>query len=98
MSRDPFAGQAARLIETRNTGGAEPAGSEIWQKAAEDCVLARISCLRLVGGLPLHAPPLSRETRLKRLRMLLQLWANGCICAVDEELFADVVNRRKGDA
>jgi len=98
LSRHPFAGRAARLIENRNASEAEPAEPEVWQKAAEDCVLARIKSLRLVGGLPLHTPPLTPEARLKRLRMLLQLWANGCICAVDEALFADIVNRRDTEA
>jgi len=69
------------------------AGDDIWQSAAEDCVLARIKSLRILGGLPRHKAPLSEAARIERLKDLLQLWANGCTCAVDEDLFADILNR-----
>ncbi|TYC62327.1 hypothetical protein FMN50_04810 [Rhodobacterales bacterium] len=99
MYHKPFAGLAADLIE--NTVAAKSPAHEdakAWQQAAEDCVLARIKSLRLVGGLPCHKAPLSAERRLDRLHSLLQLWANGCTCAVDEDLFADIVNRRRQSA
>ncbi|MCX2723878.1 hypothetical protein [Roseibium salinum] len=52
-----------------------------------------INSLRLIGGVPRHKAPLDGQARLERLRGLLQLWANGCTCAVDEDLFADILNR-----
>lgn len=93
LSQDPFAGRAADLIENQRTAGAELAGTRIWCEAAEDCVMARIKSLRILGGLPRHKAPLSTEARTERLKALLQLWANGCTCAVDEDLFADILNR-----
>lgn len=93
MTQDPFAGRAADLIENRPGTRPDIAGDDIWQKAAEDCVLSRIRTLRILGGLPRHKAPLSPDARLERLKGLLQLWANGCTCAVDEDLFADILNR-----
>jgi hypothetical protein len=93
LSQDPFAGRAADLIENHGAAGSELAGTDIWCKAAEDCVLARIKSLRILGGLPRHKAALSAEVRIERLKTLLQLWANGCTCAVDEDLFADILNR-----
>ncbi|WP_428642099.1 hypothetical protein [Roseibium sp.] len=95
MLQEPIAGRAATLIEKQLTAGAEITGSDIWERAAEDCVLARIKSLRLIGGLPRHKAPLDAETRVERLRLLLKLWANGCTCAVDEDLFADILNRQR---
>ncbi|MES0880221.1 hypothetical protein [Roseibium sp. SCP14] len=95
MSKQPFAGIAADLIEDHLAAEVEIAGSEIWQQAAEDCVLARIKCLRLIGGLPRHKSPLHPDERIERLKALLHLWAKGCTCAVDEDLFADILNRHR---
>ncbi|MHA7774307.1 hypothetical protein [Roseibium sp. M-1] len=95
MSQDPFAGRAADLIEYHGATSSELAGTDIWFKAAEDCVLARIKSLRILGGLPRHKAALSAEARIERLKTLLQLWANGCTCAVDEDLFADILNRQE---
>lgn len=92
LSQQPFAGRAADLIDNQLAGNAD-IGSGPWEQAAEDCVLARINSLRLIGGVPRHKAPLDGQTRLERLRALLQLWANGCTCAVDEDLFADILNR-----
>ena len=93
LSQDPFAGRAADLIENHVVAGSQLAGTDIWCQAAEDCVLARIKSLRILGGLPRHKAPLSQTARTERLKTLLQLWANGCTCAVDEDLFADILNR-----
>ena len=98
MSQQPFAGRAADLIDSHLPTSARLAGTDVWQQAAEDCVMSRIKSLRLVGGLPRHKAPLSAEARVERLKSLLQLWANGCICAVDEDLFADIVNRHRSQA
>jgi len=95
LSQDPFAGRAAELIENRLARQSQIAGDDIWQTAAEDCVLSRIRTLRILGGLPRHKAPLSADARLERLKALLQLWANGCTCAVDEDLFADILNRQR---
>lgn len=95
LSKQPFAGLAADLIEDQLATKAEIAGSEIWQEAAEDCVLARIKSLRLIGGLPRHKSPLPPDERIERLKALLHLWAKGCTCAVDEDLFADILNRHR---
>ena len=97
MSQEPFAGRAADLIEDDVLTQSSLAGDHIWQSAAEDCVLARISSLRILGGLPRHKAPLSDAARVERLKDLLQLWANGCTCAVDEDLFADLLNRHGRD-
>lgn len=95
MYHEPFAGRAADLIEYHwPAAGADTAKAKAWQRAAEDCVLSRIKSLRLVGGLPCHREPLKAGARIERLRDLLHLWASGCTCAVDEDLFADIVNRR----
>ena len=95
MSQEPFAGRAAALIEDRHAAHAEPAETEVWQQAAEDCVLMRIKTLRLIGGLPRHKAPLAEDVRIKRLKDLLRLWANGCTYAVDEDLFADLIARNR---
>ena len=92
LSKQPFAGRAADLIEDPVVANAEIAGSDVWQRAAEDCVLARIKSLRLIG-LPRHKSALHPDDRVKRLQALLQLWAEGCTCAFDEDLFADILNR-----
>ncbi|PVB63109.1 hypothetical protein [Labrenzia sp. 011] len=93
MSQQPFAGRAADLV----TGHPplEHADSEDWERAAEDCVLSRLRSMRLIGGLPRHKTPLGPQERIERLKCLLRLWANGCTCTVDEDLVADIVNRRK---
>ncbi|MEO9527987.1 hypothetical protein [Roseibium sp.] len=93
MSQDPIAGRAAELIGHRTAAGAQLAADTIWQTAAEDCVLARFKSLRILGGLPRHKAPLGPQARHERLKTLLTLWANGCTCAVDEELFADILRR-----
>ena len=93
MSQEPFAGRAAVLIEDHLAANAALADTSVWQQAAEDCVMMRIKSLRLIGGLPRHKAPLSEETRIRRLKDLLRLWANGCTCAVDEDLFADIIIR-----
>jgi len=95
LSQDPFAGRAADLIENRLADQPHVASDDIWRKAAEDCVLSRIRTLRILGGLPCHKAPLSPDARLERLKGLLQLWAIGCTCAVDEDLFADILNRQR---
>jgi len=95
LSQDPFAGRAADLIENRQSAQSEIADDAIWQKAAEDCVLCRLRTLRILGGLPRHKAPLAPKTRGDRLKALLQLWANGCTFAVDEDLFADILNRHR---
>ncbi|ASP36155.1 hypothetical protein [Labrenzia sp. VG12] len=94
MSQEPFAGRAADLIENKVLSQSSLADDDIWRSAAEDCVLARIRSLRILGGLPRHKAPLSDADRVERLKDLLQLWANGCTCAVDEDLFADILNRQ----
>ncbi len=96
LSQQPFAGRAADLIDNHVAAHAELSGTEHWQQAAEDFVLARIKSLRLIGGLPWHKAPLEREERIQRLESLLQLWAKGCTCAMDEVLFADILNRHQG--
>lgn len=93
MYQDAWAGQAAELIGSQSAGGTGHAASKVWQQSAEDYVLARLKTLRIYGGLPRHKQPLSRLERRSRLQALLQLWASGCICAVDEELFADLLSR-----
>lgn len=98
LSQDPFAGQAARLIAGYNNSKARAAaamGATEWTEAAEICVLTRIDQLRIIGGLPLHEPPLSPDERHKRLEGLLHLWAEGCLNVVDERLFADILNRHR---
>lgn len=83
------------MISVLGVSRPEIANPVVWQQAAEDCVLARMKSLRLIGGLPRHKAPLSKDERIDRLHMLLQLWSDGCTCAVDEDLFADILNRRK---
>jgi hypothetical protein len=95
LSQQPFAGRAADLIEKHLPESVEIASVDVWVRAAEDCVLARIKSLRLIGGLPRHKAPMCIETRLQRLKALLHLWASGCSCAVDEDLFADIINRHR---
>ncbi|WP_269583647.1 hypothetical protein [Roseibium sp. Sym1] len=95
MTQDPFAGRAAELIENRLAVQSQIADDDVWRAAAEDCVLSRIRTLRILGGLPCHKAPLSAQARIDRLKGLLQLWANGCTCAVDEDLFADILNRQR---
>ncbi len=95
MSQELFAGRAAGLIDPYLAASAGIADPDIWEQAAEDCVLARIKSLRIVGGLPRHKRLLDADARAERLRTLLHLWANGCTCAVDEDLFADILNRRR---
>ncbi|MEP3048513.1 MAG: hypothetical protein ABJL55_14345 [Roseibium sp.] len=94
MFQEAIAGHAAELIDHPNANSAEPAGIEVWEKAAEDCVMARISGMRIFGGLPRHKAPLAPQERIARYQALLRLWANGCTCAVDEDLFADILNRQ----
>jgi hypothetical protein len=93
LSQDSFAGRAAHLIEHQQQASTAIAAADLWQQAAEDCVLARLRDLRVVGGLPRHKTPLSTAARRERLKSLLKLWANGCTCALDEDLLADIVNR-----
>ncbi|TYC67726.1 hypothetical protein FMN63_16890 [Stappia sp. BW2] len=93
MSQDHFAGRAADLIENHVVASSKLAATDTWCQAAEDCVLARIKSLRILGGLPRHKAPLTPTARTERLKTLLQLWANGCTRAVDEDLFADILNR-----
>ncbi len=95
MSQEPFAGRAAVLIEDHLAANAAIADTAVWQQAAEDCVMMRIQSLRLIGGLPHHKAPLAEDVRIRRLKDLLRLWANGCTCAVDEDLFADLLNRKR---
>ncbi len=92
MIEEPIAGRVADLVAGKSTG---PAGSDTWVQAAEDCVLARLPSLRLVGGLPRRTVPLRRETRIEALRTLLGFWADGCTSVVDEDLFADIVMRNR---
>lgn len=96
LSQDPFAGQAAGLLSRRNPNGTHeeigPDSAE-WLEAAETCVLARIRQIRVFGGLPKPAGPLGRSERQQRLEFLLHLWADGCLHAVDETLFADILCR-----
>jgi hypothetical protein len=97
LSLDALAGQAASLIAGFNapqTGENTADEAHRWIDAAEACVLMRIDQLRLIGGLPRHEPPLTVEERLHRLQDLLRYWAEGCLYAVDERLFADILNRR----
>lgn len=93
MFQEAIAGKAAGLIRHCTIHTEDQHAVAVWQKAAEECVLARIGSLRIVGGLPRHKPPLSSPERLSRLQALLKFWANGCVCAVDEELFADILRR-----
>jgi hypothetical protein len=95
LSQEPFAGRAAVLIEDHLAANAAIADTAVWQQAAEDCVMMRIQSLRLIDGLPLHKAPLAEEVRIRRLKDLLRLWANGCTCAVDEDLFADLLKRKR---
>lgn len=98
LSQDVFAGRAASLIAGLNdtdTGQSIAEEAQQWIEAAETCVLMRIDQLRLIGGLPRPEPPLTVEQRLHRLQDLLRLWAEGCLYAVDERLFADILNRRR---
>ncbi len=97
LSQDALAGQAASLIAGLNdtdTGHSIAGEAQRWIEAAETCVLMRIDQLRLIGGLPRHEPPLTSEERMHRLQDLLRLWAEGCLYAFDERLFADILNRR----
>lgn len=96
LFQDALAGQVAELIGSESAHNAEGSAAHVWQRTAEDCVLARLKTLRIYGGLPRHKQPLSQTERVSRLQTLLQLWANGCICAVDEELFADLLYRGRG--
>jgi len=93
LSQQPFAGRAADLIAGQPNAGI--ANLDIWERDAEDCVLARIRSMRLIGGLPRHKAPLGASERVRRLQQLLRLWANGCTSAVDEDLFADLLNRHR---
>ncbi|WP_417666597.1 hypothetical protein [Roseibium sp.] len=99
MSKDPFAGKAERLAQLSRSVLASDTTSDVdeanWDVIAEDCVLARIDSIRILGGLPVHQPPLSREERCERLKTLLGYWANGCPFVIDECLFADILNRRR---
>lgn len=99
LSKDPFAGQAAKLAE-RSRAVLEycsPVQQQTcsWEEEAENCVLARIDAIRILGGLPLHQAPLEAKDRIGRLQELLGYWANGCPFVVDERLFADVLKRRR---
>ncbi len=99
LSKDPFAGQAAKLAEqSRAVLKHNPPAQQqrrSWEEEAENCVLARIDAIRILGGLPLHQPPLGPKDRINRLQDLLGYWANGCPFVVDERLFADVLKRRR---
>ena len=95
MFQEVIAERAADLITHRAVAGVEPAESDVWEKAAEDCVLTRLKSLRVYGGLPLHKPLLTPKNREARLKALLGLWANGCTFAVDEDLFADILKRQR---
>ena len=97
LSQHPFARQAASLIagfDGETACESLGTGTQRWIEAAETCVLMRIDQLRLIGGLPRHEPPLTKEERLCRLQGLLRLWAEGCLYVIDESLFADILNRR----
>jgi hypothetical protein len=94
LFQDALAGHAAELIRYQDAEAADQTAAEIWQSTAEDCVLARMKTIRVYGGLPRHKRRLTQHERVDRLQALLRLWANGCICAVDEELFADLLARR----
>lgn len=97
MCQNPFAGQATQLIaEARNAVPAKPVGadSNAWIEAAEACVVSRIGQLRIYGGLPKYRAPIAANELRQRLQDILRLWADGCIYAVDEELFADILQRR----
>ncbi|ADZ71880.1 hypothetical protein [Polymorphum gilvum] len=59
----------------------------------ERLVLARLSAMPFFGGLPTHLPPLSPDERRARLDALVALWASGCPRAIDERLFADLLER-----
>lgn len=63
----------------------------------ERLVLDRLLAIKVFGGLPLHLPPLAPDERAERTRTLLHLWESGCRCAVDERLFADLLNRYRAD-
>lgn len=94
MSQHPFLPQADSL--TRISREALSSADETsFIDAAETCVLTRLQTLRIFGGLPLQKHPLSEEERLNRLKALLSYWANGCPFVIDEQLFADVANRRR---
>ncbi|MTI00634.1 hypothetical protein [Roseibium sp. RKSG952] len=99
MYQDPIAGRAAQLIAHSDCNGILSGNaadrSDVWEDAAESCVLARIDSLKILGGLPRHTPPLPRQDKLQRLETLLKFWASGCTCIVDEPLFADILNRRR---
>jgi hypothetical protein len=96
LFHDAVAGQAAELIEVHPSTDAVRGrtASHVWQRSAEDCVLARLKSIRIYGGLARGKRPLSRPERISRLQDLLRLWANGCTCAIDEELFADLLDSR----
>ncbi|MBD8878071.1 hypothetical protein [Roseibium polysiphoniae] len=101
MSKDPFARQAAKLADLSRAvlvqASASPESSETqaWEEAAEDCVLARVDAIRILGGLPMHQPELDCRDRRTRLETLLGYWANGCPFVIDEKLFADILKRRR---
>lgn len=96
LSQDPFAGQAARLVKRCRSVSPRPNDTALdWLDAAETCVLARIDKLRIPGGLPRHHQQLRLDERIARLENLLGLWSEGCTLAVDECLFADILNRRR---
>ena len=99
LSENTFAGKAASLVQSRNeslTGSIDaPEGSAAWIDAAEACVLARMRQTRIFGGLPNFKTALSSAERRERLERLLKLWAEGFLCTIDEELFADILKRRK---
>lgn len=86
----------AVLSSRRNSASVEADASRDWEQAAEFCVLTRLKGLRLFGGRPSIRSPLSRADRLERLEALLGLWASGCCCAVDEQLYADLLQREGG--
>ncbi len=94
MSNDPFAGHLAKLAAAAEPIDTLSDGYTAWERAAEECVLARVSTIRIIGGLPRHLPELSPAERRKRMVCMLRLWSQGCIHAYDEALFADVLNRR----
>ncbi len=92
---EPISGRAAFLVEHHQAVKATFADTSVWLKAAEDCVMMRIRSRRIIGGLPRHKAPLTRDQRIDRLQNLLRLWACGCTSVVDEDLFADIVKRHE---
>lgn len=94
MSQHPFLPQADSLSRISREA-LSSVDDTSFIHAAETCVLTRLKTLRIFGGLPLQKREMSEEERLSRLKALLSYWANGCPFVIDEQLFADVANRRR---